>query len=372
MTAPSSSFVLGNATGAAMLNISSGTLTVTGSSAVLPGNGGAVTWNQTGGTAIFPGQVNFANFSPGQMTISGGTFTVAAGTFYNGATGPAGSGTITINNANGGGSLTVPTLQFGYSGAGTNTLNLDGGTLAVNAGIGYGGSGTATLNFNGGTFQVGGNFTPNASVQTVVEAGGAVINTGTNTLTLSAGLTDGGGGGGLNVSGSGTLVLNGANDIMAQAFNLSFNGITWFTRIAIFVLPPLAFLATRRFCLGLQRRDRELVLHGRESGQILRLPHGEYIEVHTPISDAEKAKILTKIDYPVIEAPAATDEHGVATPGYKGKKRRARFSRMFFGDNVAVPTAAEIAEAEHHTHELHDHEVHELEEAGKGLPSHMD
>ena len=170
----------------------------------------------------------------------------------------------------------------------------------------------------------------------------------------------------------GTLVLNGANDIMAQAFNLSFNGITWFTRIAIFVLPPLAFLATRRFCLGLQRRDRELVLNGRESGQILRLPHGEYIEVHTPISDAEKAKILTKIDYPVIEAPAATDEHGVATPGYKGKKRRARFSRMFFGDNVAVPTAAEIAEAEHHTHELHDHEVHELEEAGKGLPSHMD
>ena len=211
VTAPSSSFVLGNATGAAMLNISSGTLTVTGSSAVLPGNGGAVTWNQTGGTAIFPGQVNFANFSPGQMTISGGTFTVAAGTFYNGATGPAGSGTITINNANGGGSLTVPTLQFGYSGAGTNTLNLDGGTLAVNAGIGYGGSGTATLNFNGGTFQVGGNFTPNASVQTVVEAGGAVINTGTNTLTLSAGLTDGGGGGGLNVSGSGTLVLNGSN-----------------------------------------------------------------------------------------------------------------------------------------------------------------
>jgi len=170
----------------------------------------------------------------------------------------------------------------------------------------------------------------------------------------------------------GVLILNGANDIIAQAFSVSFNSVTWFTRVAIFVLPPLAFIATRRFCLGLQRRDRELLLHGRESGQILRLPHGEFIEVHTPISDVEKAKILGKVEYPVLEAPAETDENGVATPGLKGKKRRARWSRAYFGDSVAKPTPEEIAEAEHHMHELHDHEVHELEESGKSLPAHMD
>jgi ubiquinol-cytochrome c reductase cytochrome b subunit len=169
----------------------------------------------------------------------------------------------------------------------------------------------------------------------------------------------------------GILVLNGANDIIAQAFDISFNTITWFTRIGVFVLPPLAFLATRRFCLGLQRRDRELLLHGRESGQILRLPHGEYIEIHTPISEADKAKILGKVDQPVIEAPPAADSNGVATPGIKGKKRRARFSRLWFDDNVARPTEAELEAAAHHGHEEHDHEVAELAAAGKDVPANL-
>ncbi|MFN8146676.1 MAG: cytochrome bc complex cytochrome b subunit [Candidatus Nanopelagicales bacterium] len=168
----------------------------------------------------------------------------------------------------------------------------------------------------------------------------------------------------------GVLVINGANDIIAQAFDISFNSITWFTRIGVFVLPPLAFLATRRFCLGLQRRDRELLLHGRESGQILRLPHGEFIEIHTPISEADKAKILGgKVDMPVLEAPPATDANGVATPGLKAKKRRARFSRIWFDDNVARPTEAELEDAAHHGHEEHDHEVAELAAAGKDTPS---
>ncbi len=167
----------------------------------------------------------------------------------------------------------------------------------------------------------------------------------------------------------GVLVINGANDIIAQATTIPFNLITWFTRIGVFVLPPLAFLATRRFCLGLQRRDRELLLHGRESGQILRLPHGEFIEIHTPISDEEKAVILSKVDIPAIEAPPETDANGVVTPKLRARRRRAKWSAFYFGDNVATPTAAEIAAAEHHAHELHDHELEELDEAGKDVPS---
>jgi ubiquinol-cytochrome c reductase cytochrome b subunit len=168
----------------------------------------------------------------------------------------------------------------------------------------------------------------------------------------------------------GVLVLNGANDILAQTFDIAFNTITWFTRIGVFVLPPLAFLATRRFCLGLQRRDRELLLHGRESGQILRLPHGEYIEIHTPVSDDVKAKILgAKVDMPVLDAPPAADSNGVATPGLKAKRTRARFSRLWFDDNVARPTEAELEAAAHHGHEEHDHEVAELAAAGKDAPA---
>jgi ubiquinol-cytochrome c reductase cytochrome b subunit len=112
------------------------------------------------------------------------------------------------------------------------------------------------------------------------------------------------------------------------------------------------------------------LLHGRESGQILRLPHGEFIEIHTPISDEQKAVILSKIDVPVMALPVATDANGVATPKLRAKRRRARWSRAYFGDNVARPTAQELEEAAHHAHEAHAHEVHahgagELADAGK-------
>ena len=169
----------------------------------------------------------------------------------------------------------------------------------------------------------------------------------------------------------GILVINGANDIVAQAFNLSINQMTWFTRIGVFVFPPLVFIATRRFCLGLQRRDRELLMHGRESGQILRLPHGEFIEIHTPISDDEKAVILAKRDIAPIEAPPATDENGIATPGLRAKKWRAKLSNAYFGENVKRPTLAEIEAAEHHHHDEVAHEIDVLHEAGAPIPSEL-
>ncbi|MBT2499359.1 hypothetical protein J7E25_09630 [Agromyces sp. ISL-38] len=54
------------------------------------------------------------------------------------------------------------------------------------------------------------------------------------------------------------------------------------------LVPIIAFEITRRVCLGLQRKDRDLVLHGFETGRIVRLPGGEYVEVHRPISDDER------------------------------------------------------------------------------------
>jgi len=149
----------------------------------------------------------------------------------------------------------------------------------------------------------------------------------------------------------GILVINGANDIVAQAFNLSINQMTWITRIGVFVFPPLAFIATRRMCLGLQRRDRDLLLHGRESGQIIRMPHGEFIEVHTPISSDEKAVILAKRDIVPLSAPPATDAKGIPTPKLRSKKIRAKLSQAFYGENVKRPTLAEIDAAEHHGHD---------------------
>jgi ubiquinol-cytochrome c reductase cytochrome b subunit len=140
------------------------------------------------------------------------------------------------------------------------------------------------------------------------------------------------------------LFINGGNDIIAYAFHLEFNTITWFTRIALFVLPPLAFVITKRVCLGLQRSDRNKVLHGRETGIIKRLPNGEFIEVHAPIPAAERYTLTAYDEYRPVEVGPEVDENGVRAPNGRARKVRARLSRFWFGDTVPKPTAEEFHE----------------------------
>ena len=128
-------------------------------------------------------------------------------------------------------------------------------------------------------------------------------------------------------------------------------------RVLIFVLPPIAFTITKRICLSLQRRDREKLLHGYETGRILRLPHGEFIEIHAPLSLEEKATILGKIDYKPLAIQTGTDANGVQAPHSGIRKLRARISHWYFKDNVALPTRAELAEAEQHFHHVNELEA---------------
>ena len=51
------------------------------------------------------------------------------------------------------------------------------------------------------------------------------------------------------------LLLASGNDLIALFFNISLNAMTWIGRIGLLVLPPLAYLATYRACIGLQRAD---------------------------------------------------------------------------------------------------------------------
>ncbi|APA95562.1 putative menaquinol-cytochrome c reductase cytochrome b subunit [Nocardia seriolae] len=85
------------------------------------------------------------------------------------------------------------------------------------------------------------------------------------------------------------LVLTFAcvNDIIALKFDVSLNATTWFFRIALLLLPPLAYAVTYRFRLGLQRSDRAVLEHGIKTGIIKRLPHGEYIEVHQSLGPVD-------------------------------------------------------------------------------------
>ena len=140
--------------------------------------------------------------------------------------------------------------------------------------------------------------------------------------------------------------MAGGNDIIAITFDLSLNAITWFARIAFFVLPPIAFVVTKRICLGLQRRDRDMVLHGRETGRVVRLPHGEFIEVHEPITAAERFAVTQhEVERPM-QLQAATDENGIPRPGTRVAKVRARLSRWYFAERVEPPTPTEIRELE--------------------------
>ncbi|MBV9847136.1 MAG: cytochrome bc complex cytochrome b subunit [Kutzneria sp.] len=82
-------------------------------------------------------------------------------------------------------------------------------------------------------------------------------------------------------------LLSGGNDIFADKFNISLNATTWIGRIGLLILPPLAYWATYRICIGLQRGDREVLEHGVETGIIKRLPHGEFIEVHQPLGPVD-------------------------------------------------------------------------------------
>jgi quinol---cytochrome-c reductase cytochrome b subunit len=156
------------------------------------------------------------------------------------------------------------------------------------------------------------------------------------------------------------LMIGGGNDIIAYNFDLSFNTMIRVLQVLLFVGPVVAFIVAKRMALSLQRRDRDLLLHGRETGRVLRLPSGEFLEIHEPVDEEYRAKILSKTDVEPLALPEAVDENGVANPAGRKDRRRSRWSRFFYADNVPLPSEEELAEAQRHI----DHELHEAVESG--------
>ncbi|NJP44911.1 cytochrome bc1 complex cytochrome b subunit [Actinacidiphila epipremni] len=134
-----------------------------------------------------------------------------------------------------------------------------------------------------------------------------------------------------------TLLIGGGNDLWATHFHLSIETITWSVRIGFFVVPAVAFWVTKRICLGLQRRDRDKVLHGRETGIIKRLPHGEFIEVHEPLGQEELHVLTAHDQYKPLEIGPETDENGVERKAGPVTRLRARLSRNFYGEHSQIP-----------------------------------
>jgi ubiquinol-cytochrome c reductase cytochrome b subunit len=128
----------------------------------------------------------------------------------------------------------------------------------------------------------------------------------------------------------GVLWLEGANDVIADKLSIPLYTITWTARVLVFAGPAIAFLATRRICLGLQRKDQELLEHGLETGIIRQLPDGGFVEIHRPLDEAERAVLQAPQAPELLPAPGARDENGVPAPSRGSLGRlKARANRAF-------------------------------------------
>lgn len=161
------------------------------------------------------------------------------------------------------------------------------------------------------------------------------------------------------------LVLAGSNDLIATHFHMSLNDITWAFRVLIFVGPWFAFWVTKRICLGLQRKDRELVLHGHETGRIVRFANGEYIEVHKPLDAHERWLRVQHDAIRPLEIEPAEDSRGVRRKGYRLDRMRQRLSQTFYEDRIEPVTPAELAAS--HSHGQHD----AIEPTGEHAPAEL-
>ncbi|MGW0662934.1 hypothetical protein [Streptodolium elevatio] len=142
------------------------------------------------------------------------------------------------------------------------------------------------------------------------------------------------------IAAYGVLWVCGSNDIIATHFHLSINTITWTGRIAFFVAPVVAYVVTVRWCKGLQLRDRDKVLHGRETGIVKKLPHGEFVEVHEPLDPVRRHILTAHEQYEPLVADPLADENGVARRVTAGQRLRVRLSHWYFADQVRKPTPA--------------------------------
>ncbi len=140
------------------------------------------------------------------------------------------------------------------------------------------------------------------------------------------------------------LWAGAGTDLIATNFKLSLNHVLTSLQVLLIIGPVIAFIITKRACLSLQRKDREIVLHGRETGRVVRLPHGEYIEVHEPLDEHEMWKLVDFKTYqPTLARPNSRGKITV------GARIRASLSKFYFEDRIAPVTATELAAA-HHDH----------------------
>ncbi|MFF5790830.1 cytochrome bc complex cytochrome b subunit [Paeniglutamicibacter sp. NPDC012692] len=131
-----------------------------------------------------------------------------------------------------------------------------------------------------------------------------------------------------------------SSDLIATHFHVALNDVTYWLRTLFIVGPILGFILARRIALSLQRKDREIVLHGREAGIIEMSPEGGFSEKHEDLDVYQQYHLAVFEDRKVI--PAQPDAAGHISAK---EKRRGALSKFFFEDRVAPVTPSELAAA---------------------------
>ncbi len=127
------------------------------------------------------------------------------------------------------------------------------------------------------------------------------------------------------------LLTAGGQDVIALVFDIPLELVTYTLRTALFVLPFLAYHATKRACLGLQATDHRRLLEGQEAAEVRQSADGGYQQARTLLPQAEAYRILVR-DEP---RPRA---HGTEAWRWFHKHRlRNALSRWYFGKRVDLP-----------------------------------
>lgn len=132
----------------------------------------------------------------------------------------------------------------------------------------------------------------------------------------------------------GALWGAGSADLVATHFHVGLESVVHAFQALVLLGPVVAFVLTRRVCLALQKKDRGILLHGYETGRIVRLPGGEYVEIHARVPEDERQRLAGPRAASPLEAHP--DDRGTL---HWRDRLRARISRAYFEERMEPVTA---------------------------------
>ncbi|MGN6125088.1 MAG: cytochrome bc1 complex cytochrome b subunit [Humibacter sp.] len=134
-----------------------------------------------------------------------------------------------------------------------------------------------------------------------------------------------------------------SSDLIATHFKLTMEGVIHTLQITLILGPIVAYFITKRICIALQKKDRSIALHGYESGRIVKLPGGEFIEVHEQLDEYQRWRLVSYDTYqPMMLRP---NSRGKIT---FGSRLRAGMSRWFFEDRLEPVSKGELESGHGH------------------------